>query len=219
MPRPFFPDPVFGWVFLAVLATIASIAAWIDLRRVVVPKWVTFTCLGTGLFFSLVRGALLADSGEQVFLLEGGAIWNGILDGFLFALAGVGLGFAIFFVLWIFGACGGGDVKFFAALGAWLGPRLVMWVFAVSLVTVTLFIIIKLIRGGLAPSSITKTLKKKPKMVVDASGQKVATRMRLTFSLPLALATVLVLLWQCRFDLRLAVPPPDNQKEQAHAKR
>jgi hypothetical protein len=81
------------------------------------------------------------------------------------------------------------------------------------------FIILKLVWGGLAPSSISKTLKKKPKMVVDASGRKVATRMRLTFSLPLAIATLLVLLWHCRYDLRLDERPPDNQKEQAHAKR
>src|SRR5438270_8400 len=61
-------------------------------------------------------------------------ILSGALDGLLFALAGFGLGFALFFVLWVLGACGGGDVKLFAALGAWVGPALAVGVLAGTVV-------------------------------------------------------------------------------------
>jgi prepilin peptidase CpaA len=38
--------------------------------------------------------------------------------------AGVLLGFGIWFLFYIAGAIGAGDVKFFSAIGAWLGPSL-----------------------------------------------------------------------------------------------
>ncbi|MBL0170965.1 MAG: prepilin peptidase [Gemmatimonadaceae bacterium] len=38
------------------------------------------------------------------------------------SVEGVGLGFAIWVAFWLLGMLGAGDVKFFAAAGAWLGP-------------------------------------------------------------------------------------------------
>lgn len=38
--------------------------------------------------------------------------------------AGLGLGLAIWIAFWLAGVMGAGDVKFFAAIGAWLGPAL-----------------------------------------------------------------------------------------------
>ncbi len=47
----------------------------------------------------------------------------GALDGFLFALVGSLVGFAFFAILFALGTCGGGDVKLFTAIGAWLGRQ------------------------------------------------------------------------------------------------
>jgi prepilin peptidase CpaA len=52
-------------------------------------------------------------------LYEGGLRGAGM--GLLFCIAGFGTGFGVFWLLWLIGASGGGDVKFMAALGAWLG--------------------------------------------------------------------------------------------------
>ena len=48
--------------------------------------------------------------------------WDGILNG----LGGFGLGFGLFFVLWIIGSAGGGDVKLMGALSVWLGGSLTL---------------------------------------------------------------------------------------------
>lgn len=40
------------------------------------------------------------------------------------SLEGLALGFAIWIAFWLVGVMGAGDVKFFAAIGAWLGPAL-----------------------------------------------------------------------------------------------
>ena len=45
------------------------------------------------------------------------------------ALAGIGVGFGMTFVMFAMGAIGGGDVKLMAAVGAWVGPAGALQVF------------------------------------------------------------------------------------------
>ena len=45
-----------------------------------------------------------------------------IARAFLLSLAGTAVGFGIWIAFYLFGVIGAGDVKFFAAAGAWLGP-------------------------------------------------------------------------------------------------
>jgi prepilin peptidase CpaA len=54
---------------------------------------------------------------------------SGGLNGLLFALAGLGLLLIVSLVLQLCGAIGGGDVKWFAALGAWAGISFSMQTF------------------------------------------------------------------------------------------
>lgn len=49
-------------------------------------------------------------------------------QGFVWSLAGWGVGLLLFLPLFALRALGGGDVKLLAAFGAWLGPALVFWV-------------------------------------------------------------------------------------------
>ncbi len=141
MPR-FFPNLSFGWTFYGVLIAFLVIAAYIDARRMIIPKWVSLSILTLGVIFNLARGAWLGDQGIKVWLFEPNGLWLGAVDGFLFALVGFLAGFAIFFVMWILGVCGGGDLKLFAALSAWVGvgPQyLLFWILALS--TVILFVL------------------------------------------------------------------------------
>jgi prepilin peptidase CpaA len=58
--------------------------------------------------------------------LVGGLAWHGLESGWkggAASLAGAAAGFAVFFVFYLLGGMGGGDVKLMAGFGAWLGAR------------------------------------------------------------------------------------------------
>lgn len=126
MQHPFFPNASFGWTFYLVLVAFTTAAAWVDMRRYVVPKWVTMPMLGLGVLFNVARMAWLGATSEpaRVMLVHVEGPWTGALAGLAFAAVGCLFGFGLFFVMWILGTCGGGDVKLFAALGAWGGVEL-----------------------------------------------------------------------------------------------
>src|SRR5438876_3623396 len=147
--HPFFPDPVLAWIFCVALP---------DLRRMVIPKTLTLLALALGIAMNLVRGAWMGASGHEVWILGQREAWLGALDGFLFTLAGFAAGFSLFLVMYVLGTCGGGDVKLFAALGAWIGPGLVI---PVLLGTIVLVIVLSVLRlaAGLLASGFRPTLK------------------------------------------------------------
>jgi Flp pilus assembly protein protease CpaA len=134
----FFPDPVFGWTFYLVLVAITAVASYFDLRYMKIPKATSLIGLALGLLFNIVRGGWMGANGYELWHLETGSTLLGGLDGLLFALEGFALGFGLLFVLWVLGTCGGGDVKLFAALGAWVGPE---WVLYVLLGTMVLWLV------------------------------------------------------------------------------
>jgi prepilin peptidase CpaA len=97
--------------------TIATVGAVKDVRGQRIPNWLTYS----GLIAALaVRSAL------------GG--WTGLKVG----LAGMLLAGGIFFLLFLIGGMGGGDVKLMAAVGAWVG-----------LAQVGVLLIMSAIAGGL----------------------------------------------------------------------
>jgi prepilin peptidase CpaA len=58
-------------------------------------------------------------------LAVGGILFHGFFagsNGLLLSLSGLGLGFGLLILPYAVGALGAGDVKFFAAIGAWIGP-------------------------------------------------------------------------------------------------
>jgi prepilin peptidase CpaA len=216
MYLPFFPDPLFGWVFLIALWAFMGTTSVIDYRFMVVPKWLTLTALPLGLLFNAVRGGWLGSQTLAVWVLPPGGAALGVLDGILFGLAGFLLGFALFFVMWILGACGGGDVKLFAAVGAWVGPGRAVGVLCLTLVVVALIVFcqiaLKMFRGD------WKSLRRRPEQRKMKTGSK-PPRGRLSYALPLTIAVTAVLLWSCRVDLQF-VPPGEvtTAKVEGHAK-
>jgi prepilin peptidase CpaA len=228
MPKPFFPDPVtvFAWTFYVVLVGITIIASYTDLRRLSIPKELTLTGLALGILFNTVRGGLLGAEGHRVWLLgENGALL-GLLDGFLFALAGFVVGFALFFIMWILGTCGGGDVKLFGALGAWVGGRAVIYILVLTLLLLVLVSVLRLI-WSIVSRGFRPTFKDYSVKAAARSGKKAGkqgyadlrhTRRRLTAYSPLvAVSTALLLLWFFRTELHLApkVQSPDGVQAKA----
>lgn len=87
-----------GGVF-SVLLVIACVT---DVRWRRIPNELVVTLALTGFAYSVWQDAWLAGIGRS--------------------LAGLSLGFAIWIAFFVIGAIGAGDVKLFAAAGAWLGP-------------------------------------------------------------------------------------------------
>ncbi len=96
-----------GFIYLmaAVLLPAAGWACWSDYRNHRVPNQLNLALAATG---------LLAQ-----------ACYFG-LTGLTHGLLGMATGFGLLIVLWMMHAMGAGDVKYMAALGAWLGPQMTL---------------------------------------------------------------------------------------------
>lgn len=179
----FFPEPLFGWAFYGTLASLTLAAAWFDWKSLTIPKPVVFAMLGLGLAFNLARGAWLGARGLPGAWFGWTGVAGGLGEGLCFALAGFAVGFGLFFALWILGTCGGGDVKLFAALGAWLGP---LWTLYILLGTYVVVLVGYVGLGWL--------------LHVARHGRK-ERQQQIAYSFPVALATIVILLWVCRGEL------------------
>lgn len=199
--QTFFPSLIFAWLYVGVLFALLLVASGTDLRIYVVPKGVSITALALGLIGNIIRGAWLGAEGHSVWILGENGAFVGAIDGLLFAAGGFLTGFALFFVMWMIGVCGGGDVKLFGALGAWIGIYLAVWVLMVSLPVILLFAI------GQMAFAIAGGGWKAARAGAAAGGQgkpPLDTKKRvLGFSLPLTIATALVVLWKFRDELNL----------------
>ncbi|MGL4552119.1 MAG: prepilin peptidase, partial [Gemmataceae bacterium] len=103
------------------------------------------------------------------------------------------VGFFVFFGIWTLGGCGGGDVKLFAAVGAWVGPYLAFWILLLSLVLLMICFV----------AVIAYRLLSGRKPVPNAKGRSPVI---VRFSLVAALAVMMVTLWAFRVDLGLSKP-------------
>jgi prepilin peptidase CpaA len=83
----------------------ASIAAFTDLRSRRIPNWLTYS----GILMALSLRASVQG-------------WDGLKDG----IAGILLAGGLFFVMFLLGGMGGGDVKLMATMGAAAGPQSVI---------------------------------------------------------------------------------------------
>jgi prepilin peptidase CpaA len=115
---------------LLVLAPMFALLAWacvIDLRTRRIPNWLTIALASAGLL--------------QSFLPQHGIAPHQALLGLL---AGLGLNIGLF----ILHIRGGGDVKLFAAVGAWLGPMATFEIFIVATVVAAALAIVQCIVAG-----------------------------------------------------------------------
>lgn len=87
-------------VLVTVLVTVLITTVVFDLRSSRIPNWLTFPAMG--------------------FALAGHA-WFGGMNGALFSLAGLATGLGLFFLIYLVGGIGAGDVKLMAAIGGFVG--------------------------------------------------------------------------------------------------
>lgn len=100
--------PLEYWGCLIVL-----IAAFItDIRWMKIPNKITIIGFISGIAFHAFSGGM---------------------EGVLFALKGAAVGFALMFIMYLFGAVGGGDVKLFGGIGAWTGIGLTLSILMYSI--------------------------------------------------------------------------------------
>ena len=100
------------YILLTTILALALIAAAItDVRSSKIPNLITFPLASVGL---LIHG-----------------VANG-LDGLIFSLEGLALGFGLLLIFYIFGGMGAGDVKLLGAVGAIIGPYDVFIAFLVT---------------------------------------------------------------------------------------
>jgi prepilin peptidase CpaA len=89
-----------------ILALCIAIAMFTDVRRCIIPNWLTVGGTVCGLIFHLV--------------MDGGM-------GLLFSLVGFGAGFILLLILYAMGGLGAGDVKLFGAIGAITGAQFTLY--------------------------------------------------------------------------------------------
>ena len=100
------------YILLISILSIALIGAAVtDVRSSRIPNIITFPLAGLGLMIHSVSDGL---------------------DGFLFSIQGLGIGFGLLFVFYLLGGMGAGDVKLLAAVGAIIGPYDVFIAFLIT---------------------------------------------------------------------------------------
>ncbi|HVW07752.1 MAG TPA: prepilin peptidase [Bryobacteraceae bacterium] len=111
----------------ALLAALTLTAAVYDVRFRRIPNWLVLAGIITGFVWNLY-----ADG------------WSGMGH----AAEGLGLGFALYFPLYLLKARGAGDVKLLAAVGAIVGPGNCFWVFFLTAILGgVIAMVILLLRG------------------------------------------------------------------------
>lgn len=122
-----------GMLFTVLLLT----ACVTDIRARRIPNGLVLLILASGFLFRV--------SSSQ------------ISTAILTSSAGCALGFAIWIGFWLLGLLGAGDVKFFAAAGAWLGPGPIWRAALMAALLGGVLAVVTLLRQGVFRDSVEKT--------------------------------------------------------------
>jgi prepilin peptidase CpaA len=166
-----------GYDFAALVALYIGIAAVVDYRTKKIPNWLTVPTAILGLAYnSLAPGGL----------------------GPVAALAGFAIGFGLLLLPWILGGGGMGDVKMLAALGAWLGPLLILITFGLGTVLAavgaTLVIATSTMSSGIVATQ-ERYIRPGNGGAATAGQPPRKVRRVLPFAVPVAISTWIVLGW------------------------
>jgi prepilin peptidase CpaA len=143
--------------------------------------------------------------GGWVFALLSADPWRAVR----LSLAGTTIGFAIWIGFYVLGAIGAGDVKFFAAVGAWLGPSLTWRAALVAAVVGGILAIGMLLlekRLGAAFRHIAMAASARTMAVVPDATSSSKENRRLPYGVALAVGA-LVVAWFPRLSETLKVFP------------
>jgi len=165
-------------IFIVGVGLYTAVAAAIDLRMHRIPNYVTVPAALLGLAYHT-----LAPSG-----------W-----GPLVSLGGFAVGFALLLLPWLLGGGGMGDVKLLAALGVWLGPKLILVAFAASTIGAAAMALAILLHS-IVTRGVSKTGNKYfgSRQVAGKLRKKRAARV-LPFAVPVAMSTWAMLAWMVTY--------------------
>jgi prepilin peptidase CpaA len=104
------------------LASLVTIAAAYDIRSRRIPNWLVLAGIAAGLIWNVYAAS------AGVFPGAG----PGAVSGLGHAAAGLGLGFILYFPLYLLRARGAGDVKLLAAVGCIAGAANCFWIFLLT---------------------------------------------------------------------------------------
>lgn len=123
------------------------------------------------------------------------------LTGLLLSLAGVAMGLALFFVSGLLGRLlGAGDCKLFAAVGALLGPHLLLWAILYSLIAGGIFGIMMALWRGVLKQALQRVwqavyFRVYMKTPMDITGSP--SKMRLPYAIAICAGTLFTIwVWQ-----------------------
>jgi prepilin peptidase CpaA len=166
-----------GYDFAALVALYIAIAAVVDYRTKKIPNWLTVPAALLGLAFNT-----LAPSGL----------------GPVASLLGFAIGFGLLILPWILGGGGMGDVKMLAALGAWLGPVLLLMSFGLAAILAavgaTLVIATSTMSSGIVATQ-DRYIRAGNGAALAGHNPPRKLRRVLPFAVPVAISTWLVLGW------------------------
>jgi prepilin peptidase CpaA len=165
----------------AILVPGVLYASWVDGKERRVPNWLNALLLVVG---------LVVQTGHP----QGSGIGS--------ALAGAAVGFGVLIVPWLMCGMGAGDVKLMAAIGAWFGPMMTLWSFAVGAVYGGVIAVIMILSAGKARHALANVNTIMLKMSTPAhwftevGGTKSfgTTSQLLPYGIPLTLGSITVLL-------------------------
>ncbi len=200
--EPFFPNVWFGWIFYATLMIILVVASYCDLKTYQIPKSISIVTLILGVVINIVRGIWVG-----IEFHEGDWLY-GLGQALLESAGGFATGFGIFLVLWLLNLTGGGDVKLFAAVAAWLTYKQSFWLWFASMVAMILIaggrLVYYVLTAGM--SATRRDFSSKDAMQGSKKAPKRPRKRIIPYSLPLAIAAALLLLWFYRVELQLEAP-------------
>jgi len=120
-------EEIFNTISDLFLILLLVISAYTDLRKRKILNFITFPAIVIGLILNLIFGG-----------------WDGLLNGCL----GFLIGFTVFFLLYVFGGMGGGDVKLMGAIGAIKGFPFIIDAMFLSIFCGGILAVIVIIRKG-----------------------------------------------------------------------
>ena len=124
-------------VIAALLAPLAVIITYYDVRYRRIPNAFVIAALTSGLIINTIYGGI---------------------SGTLLSLGGCAIAFMLMFILHIFGAMGAGDVKLFAAVGSLTGAQLVLPTFLVVVLTGGALALLLTLRSGAVRATMQRVL-------------------------------------------------------------
>ena len=124
-------------VIIALLAPLAVIITYYDVRYRRIPNAYVLATLASGVIVNTVYGG-----------------WRGALA----SLGGCAIAFMLMFVLHVFGAMGAGDVKLFAAVGSLVGTHLVLPTFLVVILTGGALALLLMLHTGAVRATMHRVL-------------------------------------------------------------